>query len=364
MPDGGPKDCSSVMDRNRRLLTRLMLAASLVASTAGNARAQSQDSPISVSAAIRTAFSHIAPEGADSTDEFHVESARLFLGGIVTRNIKMTFNAEYDGLAKEVRLMDAIGQFEFSPGFNIWMGRFLPPSDRANLYGPYYSNHWGIYTDGIQDGYPFIASGRSNGVAYWGQFKKISLSGGIFDGASATGSDTLIKAGRVEANFWETEPGYYRSGTFYGSKNILSIGVAGQIQGEEQNAVSVDFLLERKVGQGGAFTIESELARYDRLGGYKASYATDEGGYALASYLLPKLSGPGRFQVLAKFSTATYSNGVTAADQEYDQTTTELNLNYILSAYNARVMLFYLDTRFSAVQRDSKRLGVGLQLIK
>src|SRR5690349_24201303 len=47
----------------------------------------------------------------------------------------------------------AVAQFSFSDKFNIWAGRFLPPSDRANLYGPYYSNHWGVYTDGIQDGY-------------------------------------------------------------------------------------------------------------------------------------------------------------------------------------------------------------------
>lgn len=335
-----------------------------IAFTAGGAAAQDQPSPINVGAAIRTAFVHSVPAEGDSTNEFLVESARVFLGGTVTRQVKLTFNAEYDGLAKEVRLMDAIGQFEFSPGFNIWMGRFLPPSDRANLYGPYYSNHWGIYTDGIQDGYPFVASGRANGIAYWGQFKKISVSGGLFDGDSATGNPTLIKAGRFEVNLWDAEPGYYRSGTFYGANNMLSFGVAGQVQGEDQTAVNVDFLLERKVGQGGAFTIEGELARYDRLGGYKARYATDEGGYVLASYLLPAMTGSGRFQLLAKVSQATYSNGMTPVDPDYDQTTTELNLNYILKGYNARVMLFYLDTRFSAVQPDAKRVGLGLQLIK
>lgn len=46
-----------------------------------------------------------------------------------------------------------MGRFEISPKFN-WAGRFLPPSDRANLYGPFYANNWAVYTDGIQDGYP------------------------------------------------------------------------------------------------------------------------------------------------------------------------------------------------------------------
>jgi len=347
-----------------KLCLRVALVVCALLSVAVPSRAQNQPAPINVGAALRTFFVHADPSTADSTDEFHVDSARLFLNGAVTKQIKLTFNTEYDGGAKEVRLMDAIGQFEFSPAFNIWVGRFLPPSDRANLYGPYYSNHWGIYTDGVQDGYPFIASGRTNGAAYWGQFNKVSVSGGVFDGASATGNSTLIKAGRVEANLWEAEPGYYRSGTFYGSKNILSVGLAGQIQGEDNTAVNVDFLLERKVGQGGAFTLEGELARYDRLGGYKARYATDEGGYVLASYLLPVLTGTGRFQLLGKFGRATYSGGITAAERDYDQTTTEFNLNYLLKGYDARIMLFYLDTRFSAVQPDFKRIGVGLQLIK
>jgi len=39
-------------------------------------------------------------------------------------------------------VLDAIARFEFSDELNIWAGRFLPPSDRANLHGPYYANEW------------------------------------------------------------------------------------------------------------------------------------------------------------------------------------------------------------------------------
>ena len=75
--------------------------------------------------------------------------------------------------------------------FNIWAGRFLPPSDRANLYGPFYAHEWDVYTDGIQDGYPVVFQGRDNGVMYWGTFaKKVKVSVGAFDGRSATGNTT------------------------------------------------------------------------------------------------------------------------------------------------------------------------------
>ena len=67
-------------------------------------------------------------------------------------------------------MLDAIARFEFSDEFNIWAGRFLPPSDRANLHGPYYANEWSVYIDGVQDGYASVAVGRDDGVAYWGQF--------------------------------------------------------------------------------------------------------------------------------------------------------------------------------------------------
>ena len=57
--------------------------------------------------------------------------------------------------ANTVAVIDAVAQIAYGDKFNIWAGRFLPPSERANLYGPYYSNQFGVYTDGIQDGYPF-----------------------------------------------------------------------------------------------------------------------------------------------------------------------------------------------------------------
>ena len=194
----------------------------------------------------------------------------LYVSGAVTSKIKLMVNTEYDGATNDVGILDAVARLEFSDGLNIWVGRFLPPSDRANLYGPYYSQHWSVFTDGVQDGYPFVFQGRDNGAMYWGQFDKVKVSAGAFDGSSSTGDDTLIGAGRVQVDFWDAEPGYYLNGTFYGDKNILAIGGAGQVQGGDKSAYSFDFLLERKVDGGGAVSVEAEWAKYDRLGGYDA----------------------------------------------------------------------------------------------
>src|SRR6478736_2572956 len=110
----------------------------------------------------------------DATDAFLLDSLRLYVSGSVTKQIKFMVNTEYDG-GNHIDVMDAAAQFEFSPKFNIWAGRFLPPSDRANLYGPYYAHHWAVFTDSVQDGYPTVATGRNNGVVYWGDFGKVKL---------------------------------------------------------------------------------------------------------------------------------------------------------------------------------------------
>jgi hypothetical protein len=318
--------------------------------------------PVTVGAGMQTSFVHTSPDGGDAVDQFLLNSARIYLGGPVTTKTKFMFNTEYDGATNKVGILDAAAQFEFSPQFNIWAGRFLPPSDRANLYGPYYSHHWAVYTDGVQDGYPFIFQGRDNGVMYWGQFDKVKVSGGAFDGTSATGDATVLGAGRVQVDFWDPEGGYYLNGTYYGAKNLLAVGLAGQVQGSDKSAVSADFLLEKKVGGGGAVSVEAEWAKYDKLGGYNGHYATDQGGYVLASYLFPPLVGAGKFEVLGKFAKANFSNGLSAVDVNYEQKTTEINLNYVIKEFNSRVMIFFKNTDFSAIQRNSKQFGVGLQI--
>ncbi len=325
--------------------------------------AQGSPAPsVSVGAGLRTSFVHNEPKDADGTDAFALNSVRLYVGGSVTDNIKIMFNTEYNASDNDVEILDAAGQFSFSSKANVWFGRFLPPSDRANLYGPYYSHHWDVYSDGVQDGYPFISQGRANGAMYWGQFGKVKLSGGAFDGASLNNDDTVLVAGRVQVDFWDAEDGYYLNGTYYGDKNLLAIGAAAQAQGSDKSAYSVDFLLERKVVGGGAVSVEAEWAKYDRLGGYSARYGTDDGGYVLGAYLFPSMVGMGRFEVLGKYAKARFREGITRLDPDYDQKTTEVDLNYVIQQFNARVMIFYKDTRFDAVRTDFKQVGVGLQL--
>jgi hypothetical protein len=301
---------------------------------------------------------------SDSYSDFALNSARLYISGKASDNIGFMFNTEYNSNDEEIRVIDAAAQFSFADGkHNVWVGRFLPPSDRANLYGPYYASNWGVYQDGVQDGYPFETEGRNDGLMYWGQYDKVKFSVGAFDvtGLTTGDSDTLL-ASRVQVDFWDPEGGYYLNGTYYGEKDLLAIGVAAQTA-DAGDAYSFDFLLEKKLGNSGVVTIESEFAVYDGLGGYPTpvggGYEKSDGWYLLGAYLFPGEAGPGKFQLLGKYGQATYDFFGTDLDQD----TLELNVNYLIKTFNARISLFYLDKSFDPdVAGDSTTIGLGLQI--
>ncbi len=321
----------------------------------------------SVGVGIQTSYQNVEPSGGSDLNQFALDHARIYFSGTITPNISVMLNTDYNTLTNNMGILDAVGQFNVSPKLNVWFGRFLPPSDRANLYGPFYSNEWAVFTDGVQDGYPFVFQGRDNGAMYWGDFKegiaKIKVSVGAFDGGSATGNTDVIGAARVQIDFWDPESGYYLNGTYYGDKNLLAIGGATQWQGTA-TATTVDFLMERKVMGGGAFTIESEYSRYNRLGGYNANYAKSEGGYGLASFLIPKQVGVGKFEALGKVAQADFTDGFVAPgvkNPNYHQRTTEIDFDYVIKQFDARLMSFYKDTRFNGVENNFWEAGIGLQ---
>jgi hypothetical protein len=334
--------------------------------------------PISIGAGLRTSFTSTNSDDPNTQDanDFNLDSIRLYMTGSVFSNLKLTFNTEYTGSPpagdNKIQVMDAIARFEYAPEFNIWAGRFLPPSDRSNLYGPYYANNWAVYSDGVQDGYPMVAVGRDNGLAYWGDFGNLKVSVGGFDTSGTEGKSDVVGAARIQYDFWDAEPGYFLNGTYYGEKDILAVGAAGQTT-SNHTAYSADVLMEKKVGDGGMFGIESEYTFYNGLGGYDGNYMKSKGWYALADYLFGPKIGIGQFQLLGKYAYARYENGsatdttvtppVTVMLGDYSQKTTEVDINYVIKSFNARVSLFYKGTDYSdSGPYDNSQIGLGLQI--
>jgi hypothetical protein len=324
--------------------------------------------PVKVGGGLRTSFVHTDPDVGTSTDQFLVNSARIYVNGSATEEIKFMFNTEYQysGNTSFIGVLDAAARVEVKPEFNIWMGRFLPPSDRANMYGPYYAHHWNVFSDGVQNGQPSITiggppsfTGRANGIVYWGDFKeKVKFSIGAFDGSSLTGkvSDKVLTAARLQIDFWDAEGGYYLNGTYYGDKNLLAIGGSTQVQ-SGKTASNIDFLMEKKMSGGGVISLEGQYTNYNRLGGYVAGYKS-QGAYGLASYLFPQMIGKGQIEVLGKYGSAQFTQGPAPS---FRWETTEINVSYVIKQFNSRVVTFFQNQNFTNAP-DTWKGGLGLQI--
>jgi hypothetical protein len=185
------------------------------------------------------------PNGSDRSNDFSLNSARLYVSGSLNKYIKGMFNTERNPLSGDMEVIDANVQLQITPEVAIWAGRFLPPSDRANMAGPYYSSGGGGgYWANISSRYGWNGGtiGRDEGVAVVTSFleDKVAVSFGAFEGdtifrlsgvgaqsETAGDKDRLMYAGRVQVAFWDSEPGYYGTGNYFGAKDILTVGLSG-----------------------------------------------------------------------------------------------------------------------------------------
>lgn len=346
---------------------------------AGGTISFGEDKSISLGFGMRSSFSSVengAPNGTSYSQDFSLDSARIYLSGSLSKNIKGMFNTEKSIAGQGFQPIDANVQFEITPELTIWAGRFLSPSDRANLAGPYYSLGGG-YWSGIASRYGYNGGyiGRDDGVAAVGNLLdgKLGYSFGAFEGNTAfkiapvtvgtrTGSDGLMYAGRLQYDFWDAEPGYYGTGNYLGGKDILAVGVAGRYQhgGSVSSSqtggyasYSVDFLMEKKL-DGGAASLEAAYYDYDTDGVFLSEQG--KAYSAGAGYIFNEKVGWGKLQPFARYQKFDSDAALNSSTSKYD-----LGVNYIIEGYNAQISTVFSETKVS--QKDSiNALNVALQV--
>lgn len=354
------------------------------------------DASFSIGAGLRLSYESVedaAPNG-DRSNDFVVNSTRVYMSGRVMKALGATLNFERDGSGNTpdgLRVMDAYVQYEPMPEFNIWFGRMLPASDRANLDGPFYLNVWDY--PGAVSQYPSLAIGRDNGVQVWGKLmdNKFTYVLGAFKGHNnVTGgsneSDSLLYTGRLAYAFWEAEPApaYYTGSTYYG-KDILTVGVAGMFQSDgvgvagaagDYTGMNIDVLMEKKLAGGGLLTLEGAFYNYDldvldcgsgepgspacpvagandNVGGL-----TEGDGYlATAAFLFPGKIGIGQVQPFVRYQ---------SFDREVSNSTIDVldvGFNYVIKGHNARVSAFWSKTEDDrpAPDTDVDKFVIGVQ---
>lgn len=371
----------------KKTVVAVVCALSATAAHAGATISFGEDKSISVGLGLRTSYTSAedgSPSGTSRSSDFELDSVRLYVNASLNKYIKGTFNTEKNA-DESIKVLDAYAQFEIMDEFNVWAGRMLPPSDRANLDGPYYLNAWSY--PGVVSQYPAKFAGRDNGVTVWGKLadKLVTYSVGAYEGhnnvaGASSEDDNLLYAGRLQFDFWDKglDPAYYTSSTYYGSKDVLSVAVAAMYQKDgvgtaavagDYMAWNIDALLEKKLDGGAAVTLEGAYYDYDTddtadvAPGFGGADATDNvggitqgDGYLVgAAYLFPAQVGWGKFQPYLRYQK--YDNDLTDVDsKQYDY-----GVNYVMDGHNARISATYTRNETDGSE-DLDKFVVGLQL--
>jgi len=286
---------------------------------------------------------------------------RPYISGQVHPLLKFEGNLDLNNSdLGRIHVLDAVGKFEPNDLFNVWFGRFLPPSDRANLSGPYYQNAWNFPS---VNGYPAVYAGRSDGAALWGQIDKgrLKYQAGLFTTNPATLSDQGIYAGRLTLNVLDPEPGYYNSSTYYGTKDILAVGGAIQYQKlgggtpddkKDLLGFNVDLLFEKRlvaISSGDTFTLEGAYYNFNK-GSQGWSF------FALASYLVGAKLGIGQLQPMARYGQQTPTGGGDSTK------TIDGGVNYIIDGHKTRLALVVQNVNPPAASSTTAfQLGIQIQ---
>lgn len=363
----------------------LLLAAGALASRADAQQPSKieigENAFLSVGGGIRSSFmfgdngfadpSVVAGTG-DNADvfDFNLDSVRLYTMGQINQWIYTEFNTELAG--NSVDILDAIVKLSFSPKANIWIGRHLPPSDRSNLSGPYFLGHW-RFPDLVQR-YPAIFAGRDNGIQFWGRADfgeegkgpALKYQIGVYEGydnpgdKALDGDDNPLIAARLTLNLWDNEDGptfnphvgAYNMSTYYGTANVAAIGLTVQMQPdgvtnrvaagaatsqvEDFLGFSVDFLFEKKIGDGGALTVEGAFYTYD-FGFDQATFPNNAQGlsegtgfFGLVGFLIPGKVGPGQLRPYVRFQSFTDDTVAPGAAGE-NPTSLDLGIEYVFT---------------------------------
>ncbi len=392
------------------VLTTSMLGYSAV-SNAGATFKIDDTKWVSVGAGLITSFTATeeAAAGSKWSNDFNVDNMRLYLNAQLHEYIKLEFNTECQFCGSnggEMKILDAIVKFEYNQYFNFWVGRMLVPAERREMNGPFYSANYNVYRTGT----PFESSdfagpgtgigsgtaglyGRDDGATIWGSVLegRLQYAFGVFnglqsDGVVANADDNLLYAQRISYNFWDVEknPGYYTSGTYYGTGgDILTLGISNQYQEDgagtatdqgDFRGTAVDVLMEKVLANGGVVTVNGEYKNYAISSGYsQATRDSASPGWNLfegdaydvgAMYLFPQKVFIGQFQPFVRYTNTLPTNSA-------DRDAYEAGVNYIIDGHNAKVSLNWhygdrttkgLDYSSGAVGDDIHSVTLGFQL--
>ena len=321
--------------------------------------------------------------GQDSFD-LSADNMRLYTVSQVHKNVQVEFNTERSG--ESINLLDAVAKLQFD-GFEFWIGRQLPPSDRSNLDGPYYLN--AAYSFPMVQSFGNLGTGccgRDDGIAIHGDAAggKFEWAYGVFEGTTGGSDldDNVKHAARIDFALGDPEPGFYTGSTYFGAKQLATLGLV--LHHEEDGAgtasdpgdftgVGADILIERTLGNGAVLDLEGSYFDWDLDS--KSSHSGSNTGnllqgnsfLVLASYLMPNKTSIGGIQgkLQPYFRYQNYDRDqINASGSRGRKDRTEAGINYVIDGFNAKITaLWYVDTdKDNNVDKNTAMLAMQFQL--
>jgi hypothetical protein len=294
-----------------------------------------------------------------------------FIGTLGTADREVQAGSNPAAVDGKAAVLELIARLELHDAFKIWAGRLLVPADRAGLSTEWSMAPWlfpGQFASTLRPvGARQGQFGRSDGATLWG-----NLYGGTFKyyvGVYNLGDPDLapLTSGRLSLSLLGAEPGYRIASSYYGSKDVLTLGVGVQHQQDgsthvrtdkptegvdawdDFTEVNIDLLFEKNMGAAGVLDVEG--AFYRIWGHYEPETWT---AFALVSYLLPIEVGWGRFQPLFRLQRAAQR------DKDGNDTLADAQLGYIIDGARARAILGYRYSKVAGQEGNALLLGVQL----
>lgn len=323
----------------------------------------SDTSSVKIGASTRLSFTHIdnPPVGAYE-NKLNVDSVRLKLSAKINKALGFVFATERDP-AGGISVLDSVIQLEVGPAVNLWAGRFVTPVDRVNLTGTYFLNTWAYP---FVSRYPTLLGGRNDGVVVWGQpGGKLTYYIGAYQGLDAAGGPNatgrhLLYSGRLAYDFWGAEPGYFTQSTYYGSKDVFAIGLAGAEQKDAVGTIAApgsfrgwntDFLIEKNLG---ALTPSVEGAYYRYSNDHTLPSAEGSAYFLYVGLLFNHKLGIGKLQPHVRYQRFNTDTGLV-------HKRVDLGVNYVIDGHRDRISVALSRDDNGAV--SSNLLTAGYQII-
>lgn len=286
---------------------------------------------------------------------------------------------------KNVFYRDAYLTFDWSDSLRFIAGRFKNTFSRENLEAclePLTLDRAEVLS------YTPFGGTRDTGVAMWGNLADAQFQYRVMVSDGREGDEVVEDSPRLTARahwtFWDPEYDYGYRGTYLGTRKVLTIGAAYDMQNDvayadytnrddarDYEAWTVDAFMEYPTAQG---TVTASAAYMD----YSVDNAINEdpdpalspnseldGYYAKLGYLLPDKVGMGRLQFFARYEDLDYD----VDTGYYSNTWKSVGANYYINGQQLKVTFEYAnvdyDKQHPTIQslRDHDQVTLGLQLI-